>query len=100
MLTMFSWSDNVYKLNKQYSTLSGLWFQTDEYKNEWRETILEIYGDGTLLYSGKMSRRIEPIHLNLDVSSVSELTVSWALGVSGYRKDHCGIADFNLQRKS
>ena len=99
-VTMFNWSDNVYKLNKQYSTLSGTWFQTYDYRNEWRETILEIYGDGVLLYSGEMTRGVEPVNLNLNVSGVSELKISWALGVSGYENDYCGIADFNLKRKN
>lgn len=91
---------NVYKINKKYSTLTGLWFQKYDcrtasagYPNEGD---LEIYGDGKLLYSGVMKPGLEPIELNIDISGVSELKiVYWGGGTTG---SYSGIANFNVQK--
>ena len=91
---------NVYKINKKYSTLTGLWFQKYDcrtasagYPNEGD---LEIYGDGKLLYSGVMKPGLEPIELNIDISGVSDLKiVYWGGGTTG---SYSGIANFSVQK--
>jgi len=89
--------NNIYKINKQYSRLSGIWFQHYEYKTgKYYDSTLEIYGDGELLYSGKMGAGIEPIYLNLNISGVSELKICF--DGNGYNGPYSGIADFNVQK--
>ena len=103
--TTQGWSNhtnkNVYKINKKYSKLTGLWFQLYDYRTARSQNIpytgtLEIYGDSKLLYSGKMGPGKEPIKLDLKLSGVTELSVNYRGGGS----DACysGIADFCVQK--
>lgn len=95
---------NVYKLNKQYSRLSGTWFQLYDFRTEVKYGVgatdypseLEIYGDGKLLYSGEMKVGIEPKNIDLDISGVTELKIYYFGG--GSDGSYSGIADFNVQK--
>ena len=87
---------NVYKINKQYSKLTGLWFLCYENRNYYGGK-LEIYGDGVILFSGNMEPGIEPISLNIDISGVSELKIDFESGGTG-EETHSGIADFTVQK--
>ena len=95
---------NVYKLNKQYSRLSGTWFQRYDFRTEVKYGVgatdypseLEIYGDGKLLYSGEMKVGIEPKNIDLNISGVTELKIYYFGG--GSDGSYSGIADFNVQK--
>ena len=95
---------NIYKLNKQYSRLSGVWFQLYDFRTEVKYGVgatdypskLEIHGDGKLLYSGEMKVGIEPKNINLDISGVTELKIYYFGG--GSDGSYSGIADFNVQK--
>lgn len=95
---------NVYKLNKQYSRLSGIWFQLYDFRTEVKYGIgatdylskLEIYGDGKLLYSGEIKAGVEPKNIDLNISGVTELKIYYFGG--GSDGSYSGIADFNVQK--
>ena len=95
---------NVYKLNKQYSRLTGLWFQRYDFRSailygaaatNYTGT-LEISADGKVIFSGKMAVGVEPVLLDLDISGVTELTIYYFGG--GSDGSYSGIADFNVQK--
>lgn len=70
-------ANNSYKLNGQYTKLTGTFFQNYQDRSDTiHETTLEIYGDGTLLYSATMAGGIEPIDFVVDLTGVLELRVS------------------------
>lgn len=80
----------TYRINGQYSLLSGTFFQRYDERNETRSTSLTVYGDGELLYEGSMKGGLDPLDLAIDVRGVLELKV-----VLGH--DHGGaISDFGL----
>lgn len=92
---------NIYKLNKQYSELSGLWFQyyecrTSNMPYSSYEGKLEIFGDDKLLYSGEMGPGIEPISIKIDVSNVNELKIHYFGG--GTDGSSSGIENFCVQK--
>lgn len=92
---------NTYKLNKQYSKLSGVWFQYYDNRTSnmpWSDykSRLEIYGDGKLLYSGEMGPGIEPININLDISNVNELKIDYYAGEQD--GPYSGIENFCVQK--
>lgn len=69
-------ANNCYKLNGQYSMLTGTFFQDyDDRSDTIHETTLEIYGDEVLLYSATMTGGIEPIDFAIDLTGVLELRV-------------------------
>ncbi len=95
---------NIYKINKQYSCLSGTWFQFYDYRTEVKYGMgandytskLEIYGDGILVYSGAMKAGVEPQNIDLNISGVTELKIFYFGG--GSNGSYSGIADFNVQK--
>ena len=95
---------NIYKINKEYSKLTGLWFQLYDFRTEIvggisatnYYTELEIYGDNKVLYSGNMQAGYEPKEIDIDISGVSELKIHYFVGVSD--GSYSGIPDFNLHK--
>ena len=86
---------NVYKLNGQYTKMSGTLFQLYDYRSKSSyESTVEIYGDGKLLYTATVSGGIEPIDFSVDLTGVLELTVKtgrstqWGENSGGL---HCGL---------
>lgn len=74
----------TYKLNSQYSRLTGLYYQTYRARNFGGEpTILVISGDGRELWRGTVGSGIEPIPFDVDVTGVLELTLEYP-GSAGY----------------
>lgn len=68
--------DNTYKLNGEYKKITGNLYQPFEYRSERYRRVLEIYGDGRLLYSAKMGAGIEPVSFSVDLSGVEELEIT------------------------
>lgn len=77
------YSDNhiVYKLNGQYSKLTGYFYQLYDHRSDDYKTTLNVYGDGELLYSASVGRGIDPIEFSIDLTGVLELKIqgSWEL---------------------
>lgn len=69
----------TYKLNAQYTKLTGVYFQKYEYRSDNGGT-LSIYADGEKLWEGEMNAGIDPISFNVDVTGVLELK----LAISNY----------------
>lgn len=67
----------TYKLNGQYTMLSGTFFQPYNNRSDGvsDNTTLEIYADDALIYSAEMMGGIEPINFTLDMTGVLELRV-------------------------
>ena len=72
----------TYKINGQYSRISGTLFQTYQHRsetttstNESTAAALKIYGDNQLLYEAEMNGGIEPIKFDVNLQGVLELKV-------------------------
>lgn len=94
--------DRTYVLNGQYSRLSGVLYQRYERRSDsLRSSYLEIYGDGSLLYSKTFeygTTGIMPIPFDLDVSGVLQLQVKLDAWSTDYyaNKDILGLGDVGL----
>lgn len=67
--------DNTYILNGDYSRLCGTLYQRYEYRDRDHNGHMEVYADGVLIFSEKMSAGIYPINFELDVVNVNELRI-------------------------
>lgn len=79
----------VYKLNGQYTMISGTLFQDYALRFMDSEGRLEIYGDGKLLYSATMAGGRDPLDFTVDLTGVLELKVN-------YKGAYTGLADCGL----
>ena len=68
-----------FKLNAQYSRLTGTMFQQYDYRTHGGETTFYIYGDGELLWSGVTGRGVDPADFSVDITGVLQLTVKAAV---------------------
>lgn len=61
--SLYSYNDSytVYKLNGQYSAISGIFFKTYNYRSDDRTASLKIYGDNELLYSASVTAGVDPV---------------------------------------
>lgn len=87
----------TYKLNGQYSAISGTFFKTYEYRNDDRAHNLKIYGDGELLYSASVTSGVDPIDFYVDLTGVLELKICsnlWA--TNPWEKPLAGIGNCGL----
>ena len=74
----------TYKLNCQYSRLTGLYYQ--EYNArayDGKPTILVISGDGTELWRGSVASGADPSAFDIDISGVLELTLEYPSSGNG-----------------
>lgn len=67
----------TYKLNSQYSRLTGLYYQNYNDRSSDYKTILVISGDGRELWRGTVGGGIEPIPFDIDITGVLELTLEY-----------------------
>ena len=101
----------TYFLNAEYDVLTGTLYRpyvTLSCESQWNsDGFLKVYGDGVLLYTGKITQKsFDPISLNIDVSGVRELTIdldgSWygtnSLGGSFYYPK-CSVADLHVAKE-
>lgn len=65
----------TFKLNAQYTRLTGVAFQQYEARAKDGTTTFQIYGDGELLWSGSTGRGVDPQEFNIDITGVLQLTV-------------------------
>ncbi len=76
----------TFKLNAQYTRLTGVAFQRYEARASEGTTTFRIYGDGELLWSGSTGRGVDPKEFNIDITGVLQLTVKASVtdGTYGY----------------
>lgn len=67
---------NVYKLNGQYNKITGNWYQPFDERSDGSIQILEIFGDGNLLFSSKMCGGIEPVSFSVNLTGIEELKIT------------------------
>lgn len=75
-------TDITYFLNAEYDVLTGTLYRpyiTLSCKSQWdSDGVLKVYGDGVLLYTGKITQETyDIISLNIDISGVRELTLDF-----------------------
>jgi hypothetical protein len=68
-------TDNIYKLNGQYSKMTGTFYQRYDYRSNTSTNTMQIYGDGKLLFDGSVSSGVEPVFFDVDLTGVLELRV-------------------------
>lgn len=93
--------DNTYRINGQYSLITGTLYQKYDYRSEPSHGFIKIYGDGELLYEAEMNMGIDPLDFSVDIRGVLELRVhygSWSGSSSWSNNDVPGtaIADCGL----
>lgn len=64
-----------YKINKQYSLLTGIFFQKYNNRNEQGLSKLAIYGDDQLLWSGSTGKGENPVDFSIDIYGVETLKI-------------------------
>ena len=88
---------SVYKLNGQYSAISGVLFKTYESRSIGMVSGLKIYGDGELLYSASVTSGEDPVEFYVDLTGVLELKICcndfYHWGGGGYQAGigNCGL---------
>ena len=83
----------IYKLNGQYSKMTGTFFQLYDYRSSESKTSISIYGDGKLLYTKEISGGVDPVDFAIDLKGVLELKIT-SEGSSIYRRaalSNCGF---------
>ena len=64
-----------YKINNQYSLLSGTFFQKYESRNEEGLSTLTIYGDDEILWSGSTGKGMNPVSFSINITDVETLKI-------------------------
>lgn len=69
--------DRTYKINGQYSSLTGTIYQPYYQRSESGQLHFSVYGDGELLYNVEYGNitGLEPIDFNIDLTGVLELKI-------------------------
>ena len=92
------WGDfsRTYKLNGQYSSLAGVFYQQYSSRNVTYTGIFKVYADGKLIYESTMTAGKEPIDFNISLVGVLDLEIQFcglkrptsyaALGDCGFYK--------------
>ena len=81
----------TYRIDGQYSAISGCFFQCYPDRDDGGESVLKIYGDGILLFSASVrggTEPIDPIDFKVDITGVLELKIEmqadyWSAGRLG-----------------
>lgn len=81
----------TYKLNAQYTRLTGVYFQQYDYRSVAGGT-LTIYADDEKIWEGKVGGGIDPINISVDVTGVLELKIM----MGGSSPSHTAIGELGL----
>lgn len=65
--------DITYKLNGQFSRLTGSFFLDYDYRSSMTSATMIIYGDGRELWRGTVDSSTEPLDIDIDITGVLEL---------------------------
>lgn len=80
----------TYKLNGQYSRLTGLYYQLYSSRDSnGKPTILVISGDGKELWRGSVASGVDPVAFDIDISGVLELTLEYPSSGNGSASQTC-----------
>ena len=89
----------TYKMNGEYKRIKGTLFVRKEERNTDWGTLLQIIGDGNLLYSAQVSGGDEPISFNVDISNIEELSIFYTWMASAtYTSGFTAIGDFAVYK--
>jgi len=66
---------NTYKLNGEYTKITGSFYLRFEERSQASKNRLEIRGDDKLLYSVVMTAGIEPINFSVDLTGVKDMNI-------------------------
>lgn len=89
----------TYKMNGEYKRIKGTLFVRKEERNTDWGTLLQIIGDGNLLYSAQVSGGDEPISFNVDISNIEELSIIYIWMASAtYTSGFTAIGDFAVYK--
>lgn len=89
----------TYKMNGEYKRIKGTLFVRKEERNTDWGTLLQIIGDGNLLYSAHVSGGDEPISFNVDISNIEELSIFYTWMASAtYTSGFTAIGDFAVYK--
>ena len=96
--SLYSYDDSytVYRLNGQYSAISGIFFKTYDYRSNDRTASLKIYGDNELLYSASVTAGVDPVEFYVDLTGVLELKICCDGSWEYYGASEAGIGDCGL----
>ena len=96
--SLYSYNDSytVYKLNGQYSAISGIFFKTYNYRSDDRTASLKIYGDNELLYSASVTAGVDPVEFYVDLTGVLELKICCDGSWESYGDSKAGIGNCGL----
>jgi tetratricopeptide (TPR) repeat protein len=89
----------TYKMNGEYKRIKGTLFVRKEERNTDWGTLLQIIGDGNLLYSAQVSGGDEPISFNVDISNIEEFSIFYTWMASAtYTSGFTAIGDFAVYK--
>lgn len=74
---------NTYLVNRNYSTLTGTLFMTEEAKDYNHRINFYVYGDDKLLYSTDIQGGDKPINISVDITGVVSLRIEMNEGMTG-----------------
>lgn len=98
-LSYFKDETRTYKMNGEYKRIKGTLFVRKEERNTDWGTLLQIIGDGNLLYSAQVSGGDEPISFNVDISNIEELSIFYTWMASAtYTSGFTAIGDFAVYK--
>ena len=73
----------TYKLNGQYSSLAGVFYQRYERRSSTYTSTFKVYVDGKLVYENTMTAGKEPADFNINLTGALEVEIQFD-GYSGY----------------
>ncbi len=90
-----SWVWNEYQLNKQYKYLTGkIGLINNSYNIKSFNTTIEIYGDGTLLYSQILTPNMTTYNVDINIENVNILKISLFDNVANAGGTSFALGDF------
>lgn len=84
----------TFRINGQYTAISGVLFQPYKYRESSYEKTVNIYGDGVLIYTATVcggEQPIDPISFKVDITGVLELKIEFDGTGSWGRDEGCGL---------
>lgn len=77
----------TYKVNREYSNLSGVLYTPYAFRSDDTGLEVRIYGDKEVIWSAYTERGADPIEFNIDISEIDEIGIYW-MGYAGTSKDY------------
>lgn len=91
-------SEYIFKLNGQYETISGIFFEEFASRFDDKESRFIIYSGEDKIFSETVDRGVEPIPFSINISDVDELRIEYFSPMRG-DEHRSGIADFVVTKK-